>query len=59
MYFRVSEVYRNVNITVKNGDETVFSKKKNKLAPGEMESIRLKADALEDASELMLELEEV
>ena len=59
VYFRVSEVYRNVNITVKNGDETVFSKKKNKLAPGEMESIRLKADALEDASELMLELEEV
>ena len=59
VYFRVSDVYRNVNITVKNGDKTVFSKKKNKVAPGEMESIRLKADALESASELMLELEEV
>ena len=59
VYFRVSDVFRNVRINIKNGDKTVFSKKKNKLAPGEMESIRLKADALEDASELMLELEEV
>ena len=57
VYFRVSDVYRNVKITVKNGDNIVFSKKKPKVAPGEMESIKLKADAFQNAAELNFELE--
>ncbi len=59
VYFRVSDVFRNIRINIKNGDKTVFSKKKNKVAPGEMESVKLKADIFDDASELTLELEEV
>ncbi|MBQ3425544.1 MAG: FAD-dependent oxidoreductase [Clostridia bacterium] len=59
VYFRVSDVFRNVRINIKNGDKTVFSKKKNKVAPGEMESIQLKAELLDGVSELNLELEEV
>ena len=52
-------MFRNVRINIKNGDKTVFSKKKNKVAPGEMESIRLKAELFDGVSELILELEEV
>lgn len=59
VYFRVSDVFRNVRINIKNGDKTVFSKKKNKVAPSEMESIHLKAELLDGVSELILELEEV
>lgn len=57
IYFRVADIYRNVKINVKNGDEIVFSKKKNKVAPGEMESIKLKAGMFDCLSELKFELE--
>ena len=58
VYFRVADVYRNVKINVYNGDELIFSKKKAKVAPGEMESIKLACDKFKDASELMFKLEE-
>ncbi len=58
VYFRVADVYRNVKINVYNGDELIFSKKKAKVAPGEMESIKLLCDKFKDASELMFKLEE-
>ncbi len=58
VYFRVSDVFRNVKINVTNEKgEVVLSKKRPKCAPGEMESIKLKGDRI-DASELRLELEE-
>lgn len=57
VFFRVADVYRNVTITVKNGDNVVFTKKKPKVAPGEMESITLKPEQFADASELSFELE--
>ena len=41
VYFRVSDEYKNVRITVKDGDDVVYTKKKQKVAPGEMESITL------------------
>ena len=41
VYFRVAEVYRNVKITVRDGDDVIVSKKKQKVAPGEMETVRL------------------
>ena len=57
VYFRVADVYRNAKIVVKNGDVVVYSKKKLKLAPGEMESVTLKADQLEGVKELHFGLE--
>ena len=57
VYFRASDVFRNVKINVKNGDHILFSKKKQKIAPGEMESIRLKADVFDGADEIILEME--
>ena len=46
VYFRVSDVYRNVRIVVKDGDKILVSKKKQKVAPGEMETVTLKAEHL-------------
>ena len=58
VYFRVSDVFRNKKICVYNGEELVFSKKKVKLAPGEMESIKLTSSMIENSTELMFKLEE-
>ncbi len=57
VYFRVADVYKNVKINVYNGDELVFSKKKVKVAPGEMECITLKSDIIEKSQELYFRLE--
>ena len=59
VYFRVSDVYKNVKINVYSGNEKIFSKKKLKVAPGEMESITLKADTFKDAKNLKFGLEEI
>ena len=57
VFFRVSDVYRNVNILVKNKDNIILKKKKAKVAPGEMETVILKKEQLKDISELSFELE--
>ena len=60
VYFRVSDVYSNVNILVKNGNgEVIHKKKKAKVAPGEMETITLKSNQLTNIKELHFELEEL
>ncbi len=46
VYFRVADVYRGVTITVRDGEQVIFSKKKGKVAPGEMESVTLTAAQL-------------
>ena len=43
VYFRVANVYRNKRIVVTCGDKQLFNRKKIKLAPGEMESVPIKA----------------
>ena len=58
VYFRVSDVYKNVKINVYNGENTVLSKKKAKVAPGEMESIKLSKEIFEDCKGLIFRLEE-
>ena len=58
VYFRVINVYKNVRITVSSGDTILLSKKKLKVAPGEMESITLKAEQLENVQQLNFSLEE-
>ena len=57
VFFRVADVYRNVTIKVTDGDRVVYSKKKLKVAPGEMESITLKPEMFADAAELSFALE--
>ena len=57
VFFRVSDVFKNVNILVKNNDNVVLKKKKAKVAPGEMETVILKKENLKDISELSFELE--
>ncbi len=59
VYFRVSNIYRNVRIKVSDGDTVLLSKKKVKVAPGEMESITLKQEQLENAKELYFSMEAV
>ena len=46
VYFRVSDVFRDVKVVVKAGDKVLLSKKKQKLAPAEMEKVLLTADML-------------
>ena len=41
VYFRVADVYRDIKIVVRDGDEVLISKKKQKVAPGEMETVTL------------------
>lgn len=60
VYFRTANVFRSVVINVVNDKgEKVFSKRKAKVAPGEMESIVLKSDMLKGSEKLYFELEEI
>ena len=58
VYFRVADVFHNVTINVYDEkDNKVFSRKKLKVAPGEMENILLKSSILDGVQELRFELE--
>ena len=57
VYFRVADVFCNVHINVYNGEKLIYSKKKKKAAPGEMESIVLKKEIFAGAEELYFALE--
>ena len=46
VFFRVADVYKNATITVKDGDEIVYKKRKMHLAPGEMEDVVIQNDML-------------
>ena len=46
VYFRVADVYRNVAVVVRDGERVIMKRKKQKLAPGEMETVKLSRDAL-------------
>ncbi|MBR5302157.1 MAG: FAD-dependent oxidoreductase [Clostridia bacterium] len=50
--FRVANVYKNKKIVVYAGEDVIFSKKRPVLAPGEMETVILKAKVLKSYSEL-------
>lgn len=59
--FRVGGVFKNKKIAVYLGDTCIFSRKRPVLAPGEMETVRLKGADLRahpDASCLTVMLEE-
>ncbi len=57
VYFRVADVYRDATIKVSDGEKVILSRKKLKFAPGEMESVTLKADKLEGVENLHFSIE--
>ena len=46
VYFRVADVYRDEKVVVRDGEKIIYSKKKQKLAPGDMETVTLSADTI-------------
>lgn len=46
LYFRVGQVFKNIKLVVKCGDEVIMSKNKKKMTPGEMENILIKLDTV-------------
>ncbi len=46
LYFRVGQVYKNAKTVVKYNGEEIISKKRPRLAPGEMENVIIKNDIL-------------
>ncbi len=49
LFFRVGSVADNALLTVKCGDKVLLSKKKRRMTPGEMESVRLSPALLSEA----------
>ena len=47
VYFRVSDVFRDVYLVVKDGEKELLRRKKQKLAPGEMETVKITKSMLE------------
>ena len=41
VYFRVSDVFRDVSLVIKDGERELLRRKKQKLAPGEMETVKI------------------
>ena len=50
VYFRVADVYRDVRIVVRDGENVIINKKKQKVAPGEMETVTLTKEMIEGVS---------
>ena len=46
VYFRVADVYRDIRITVGDGEKLLVNKKKLKVAPGEMETVTLTSEMI-------------
>ena len=61
IYFRVSDVFRDKKIVVRDGERVILEKKKQKLAPGEMETVKLTAEMIGGivGGEIKVSLEEV
>jgi hypothetical protein len=51
LYFRVGQVYKIAKTVVKYNDEEIISKKRPRLAPGEMENVIIKNDMLKGFAE--------
>ena len=57
VYFRVADVRKNVTVVVKDGDRELVRKKRPKVAPGEMETVRLTKEQLDGATALTVTME--
>jgi len=61
LYFRVSDVFRDKKIVVREGERVILEKKKQKLAPGEMETVKLTRDMIASikSREIKISLDDV
>ena len=59
VYFRVGNVHKNVRINVSAGDKVLVSRKRPKVAPGEMETVTVKGEWLDGVTELYVSMEEL
>ena len=50
VYFRVADVYRDVRIIVRDGENVLINKKKIKVAPGEMETVTITPEMIKGMS---------
>ena len=57
-YFRVNNVYKNVNLNVYKDDELVKTLKKNVMVPAEMEMIRMANADIIDGHQIRIEVEQ-
>lgn len=57
VYFRVSDVFRDVSVNVYGDGKLILSKKKKKVAPGEMETVLIKKELLAGIEKLEVKLE--
>jgi len=57
VYFRTADVYRQAKLNVCCDGETVYTKKLPKAAPGEMQTVTLKTEWLQNAAEVRLSME--
>ena len=46
VYFRVSDIYRDIRITVRDGEKLLVNRKKLKVASGEMETVTLTSEMI-------------
>jgi len=59
IFFRVADVYRNVRLAARCGNNILVERKRIKVTPGEMETLELKSQALREINageELVIEL---
>lgn len=56
LYFRFNKVFDDVKIVLKIDDQVIKEVKKRHMAPGEMEKIKIKPEALMNAGSLTLEI---
>ncbi len=54
IFFRVADIYKNVTLNVTCGDDVLLSQKKLKVAPGEMQTVIVKAEMLKSVGEELL-----
>ena len=60
LYFRVSNVYKNVNVVIRDKDGNVLlSRKKQALLPGGMEHISINGKMLTNTDEISIGLEDI
>jgi pyruvate/2-oxoglutarate dehydrogenase complex dihydrolipoamide dehydrogenase (E3) component len=57
VYFRVGAVMKDVNLVVRNGDKELMRIKKRKVAPGEMETVKIKGSMLNDSDRISISVE--
>ena len=50
IFFRVSNIYENCTIVVKDGEKELIKQRKQKLVPGEMEKVKIKKEMLDTIS---------